>query len=262
MEGVANREDLRMSQLRPTTGLRRSGQVVAIGWSSLAILGLAGLLGADEPDPKALVQVKRHLARIVEEMLRYRGPDGKSSLARAIVNKDGKPLLSWRVAILPLLGEEALYKQFKLDEPWDSPHNKPLVAKMPAVFAPFGTGENSPGSTYFQVLVGPGTLFDGSAGIDLGAIPDGSDATLLLVEAAETVPWSRPSDLVYDPKGCLPKLGGHFKERSIAVFADGSVSFIKAEIDEPTLRDLITRDGAEVVARRTLRDHVVPVRRR
>ena len=251
-----------MSHSRPTTGGRHFGKIGATCLAPIALLGLAGWAGADDPDPKALVQIKRHLARIGEEMLRYRGPDGKSSLARAIRDKEGKPLLSWRVAILPLLGEEALYKQFKLDEPWDSPRNKPLVEKMPAVFAPFGTGENPPGSTYFQVLVGPGTLFDGSARVDLRAVPDGSDATLLLVESAEAVLWTKPSDLAYDPKGPLPKLGGHFKDGSLAVFADGSVAFIKGEIDEPTLRALITRDGAEVVARRTLRDHVVPVRRR
>src|SRR5262245_59728137 len=49
--------------------------------------------------------------------------------------KNGKPLLSWRVAILPYIEEDALYRQFKLDEPWDSPHNKKLIAKMPKIYA-------------------------------------------------------------------------------------------------------------------------------
>src|SRR5262249_50595397 len=38
--------------------------------------------------------------------------------ASAIYGKDGKPLLSWRVALLPYLEQEALYREFKLDEPW------------------------------------------------------------------------------------------------------------------------------------------------
>ena len=54
----------------------------------------------------------------------------------AISDKDGRPGLSWRVAILPYLGQKSLYEKFKLDEPWDSPHNKPLLAEMPEVFAP------------------------------------------------------------------------------------------------------------------------------
>jgi hypothetical protein len=166
------------------------------------------------------------------------------------------------VAILPQLGEEELYRRFRLDEPWDSPANKSLLDRMPAVFAPFGPGANPHGWTFFQILVGPGTLFDGPVGHDLRAIPDGADATLLVIEAAEAVPWTKPSDLTYDPKGPLPRFGGHFKDGSLALFADGSIAFIKNEIDEPTLRALITRDGAEVVARRTLRDHVLPIRRR
>ena len=53
----------------------------------------------------------------------------------AITDKDGKPLLSWRVAILPYVEQQALYNKFKLDEPWDSPHNKALIEEMPAVYA-------------------------------------------------------------------------------------------------------------------------------
>jgi len=49
-------------------------------------------------------------------------------------NKDGKPLLSWRVHILPYIEQQPLYNEFKLDEPWDSEHNKKLIAKMPQVF--------------------------------------------------------------------------------------------------------------------------------
>src|SRR5262249_25637901 len=30
--------------------------------------------------------------------------------------------LSWRVHILPFIEQDALYRQFKLDEPWDSPN--------------------------------------------------------------------------------------------------------------------------------------------
>jgi hypothetical protein len=226
------------------------------------LIGVVALLGAEDPDPKALLQIKTHLARIGEEILSYRREGDKKALPWAIRDKAGKPILSWRVAILPQLGEAELYCKFKLDEPWDSPRNKPLVEKMPAIFAPFGPGINPPGSTFFQVLVGPGTLFDEKTGLDLRPIPDGADSTLLVMEAADAVPWTKPSDLTYDPKGKLPRFGGHFKDGSLALFADGSVAFIRQNIDEPTLRALITRDGAETVARWTLRDHVVPVRRR
>ena len=47
---------------------------------------------------------------------------------------NGSPGLSWRVHILPFIEEAELYEQFRLDEPWDSPHNKKLIAKIPNVF--------------------------------------------------------------------------------------------------------------------------------
>ena len=70
------------------------------------------------------------LACMMVEEKTHRLPTGN------ITVKDGKPLFSWRVAILPYLDyEEAeLYKQFHLDEPWDSEHNKALIAKMPVYF--------------------------------------------------------------------------------------------------------------------------------
>jgi hypothetical protein len=240
--------------------LARKARTVTL--ASASMISLLAMIGADEPNPKALVQVKKHLARIGEEVLGYRGPDGKQTLPPAILSADGKPLLSWRVAILPRLGHDELYRQFKLDEAWDSPRNKPLIEKMPAIYAPFGPGVNPVGSTCFQLVTGPETLFDGKTGPNLQSIPDGAEATLLMVESAEGVPWTKPSDVTYDPKAPVPKLGSHFDQGGLGVFADGSVAFIKQDIDEPTLRALFTRAGAEVVVRATLRDHVVPVRRR
>ena len=48
--------------------------------------------------------------------------------------KDGKPGLSWRV-ILPYIEQDFLYRQFKLDEPWDSPKNLALLNQMPQTYA-------------------------------------------------------------------------------------------------------------------------------
>jgi hypothetical protein len=220
-------------------------------------------LAADGPDPRALGQLRDALAKVGVAMHRYHSEQGGKFPPSAIRGKSGQPLLSWRVALLPLLGEDALYREFRLDEPWDSPRNKPLIARMPAVYAPFGPGAVPPGCTYFQAIVGPGTLFEHPTGHSYRAIPDGGAATLLVVEGDQAVPWTQPLDLLYDPKGPLPHLGGHFRDDgSLALFADGSVAFLKRNLDEPTLRALMTRDGAEVLPRITLRDHIIPIRRR
>src|SRR5208337_936304 len=57
-----------------------------------------------------------------------------NAFPRDITDKNGKPLLSWRVAILPYVEQGVLFDKFKLDEPWDSPHNQELLKYMPLVY--------------------------------------------------------------------------------------------------------------------------------
>jgi hypothetical protein len=164
----------------------------------------------------------------------------------AIVGADGKPLLSWRVAILPYLGEEALYKEFRLDEPWDGPHNQALAARMPAVFiCPSET--STPESTHYLAFVGPGGMFEGGArAVKLREVLDGTSNTLLVVEGATAVPWTKPEDLPADAPAAAVGSGhpGGFN----ALFADGATRFIKSSIPEATLRAIISRAGSEPVS--------------
>jgi hypothetical protein len=167
--------------------------------------------------------------------------------AAAIYSKDGKPLLSWRVALLPYLDQKNLFNQFKLDEPWDSPHNKKLLSKMPKFYAPVGVDTKQPHSTFYRVFVGPGAAFEGTQGQRITGFTDGTANTVLVVEAGEEVPWTKPDELKFDPKGKLPKLGGHFKGGFNVLMADGTVRFIRADFDPQILRAAITRNGGEVI---------------
>jgi prepilin-type processing-associated H-X9-DG protein len=165
-------------------------------------------------------------------------------------------LLSWRVLILPYLHEDVLYHRFKLDEPWDGPHNKPLLARMPDVFEPpLNDRAAAPGTTFYQVLVGKGTAFQGDEGLQLpGDFPDGTANILLVVEAGEAVPWTAPFDVPCLDNEAVPSLGGIFnhegrfslfgesRELGLNVaFADGSVRFFRGRIPEAELRAFITR---------------------
>jgi hypothetical protein len=176
----------------------------------------------------------------------------------ALKRKDGQPLLSWRVLILPYLEQDALFREFRLDEPWDGPHNRPLLAKIPKVYARwFSDPAVPPHATHYQAFVGPGTAFE-REGLTWDDFLDGRANTLLVVEAAEPVPWTKPDDLRYDPAGPLPGLGmgltkpvkflGYEVRRRNgfnAAFADGTVRFLDAGMDEATLRAVITRNGGE-----------------
>jgi hypothetical protein len=167
--------------------------------------------------------------------------------SNAPADKPGEPLLSWRVALLPFLGQEKLYREFKLDEPWDSEHNQKLLARMPAVYAAPGVRTRKPYLTYYQAFVGRGAAFEGPRGMRIAEFQDGTSCTLLLAEAASPVPWTKPEDLAYDPAKPLPRLGGLYGEGFNAGFCDGEVRFIRRGIDEQMLRALITRAGGEIV---------------
>jgi RNA polymerase sigma factor (sigma-70 family) len=167
----------------------------------------------------------------------------------AAIRKDGKPLLSWRVAILPYLdqGGDALYNKFHLDEPWDSPHNKPLLDLMPAVYAPVSNTGKLGHSTHYQVFAGPGALFRSDEGTKIADIKDGTSMTILVVEAAKPVPWTKPEDLPFDAEKPLPELGGQIEGGFCAGFADGSVRFIEHKVAPNILKALITPRGGENV---------------
>ena len=176
--------------------------------------------------------------------------NSNQSLPRqAIFSKDGKPLLSWRVALLPQCGAADLYKEFHLDEPWDSPNNKPLIAKMPSVFKDPTGKDVGEGKTRYVVVTGKGTLFDGDQGIKLTQIPDGTSNTILLLEVGEdrAVDWTKPDDMPFNVEKPLEGLGEIPDTGFAAVFADCHVMMIHKTIDADTFRKLILRaDGQPI----------------
>jgi hypothetical protein len=210
---------------------------------------LAGLLS------RAVVQVRQAALRISSmnnlkqlgiAMHNYHDVTGSFPTA-AVYDAAGKPLLSWRVMLLPYIEQDALYREFRLDEAWDSPHNKKLLAKMPKLYADV-TGKAPPNTTYYQGFVGPGAIFDGKRGIRIPVdIPDGTSNTFMFVEAGKPVPWSKPEDVPYDPKKPVPKLGGIFGGAFNAGLCDGSVRFFRKPPPEKILRLFIERnDGMPI----------------
>src|SRR5262249_40828100 len=145
----------------------------------------------------------------------------------------------------PYIEQEELYKQFKLDEPWDSPHNKKLLAKMPKVYA--APGQPKGHVTHYRAFTGPGTMFEGRKGVGIRDVPDGTSNTIFVVEAKQAVPWTRPDAFPYDPKKPLPALGGLFEKGFHIALVDGSVRFVSDRVKEKVVRAMITRNGGEVI---------------
>ncbi len=147
---------------------------------------------------------------------------------RAIFDKDGKPLLSWRVRMLPYLEGAALYEQFHLDEPWDSENNKKLIEKMPEVFKDPQI-ETKAGMTVFQAAVGPGAAFEGDKVLKYSDFTDGTNNTIAVVETAadRAVPWTKPADWEFDPKNLTKGLAAlEPNSRFLALYVDGHVDAV------------------------------------
>jgi hypothetical protein len=163
-------------------------------------------------------------------------------------NAGGKPLLSWRVLILPFLeGQNGLFEQFHLDEPWDSPHNKSLIARMPAIYKAPDSKVWGQGKTNYLTVRGPRSVFSGGQGAQFAQITRGLSNVIMTVDAPDesAVIWTKPDDFQYDPtdpaKGLMGLRSGGF----YAGLVDGSVRFVSANIDRRVLAELFTRDTGE-----------------
>jgi hypothetical protein len=161
---------------------------------------------------------------------------GTGAKGVALKGPDEKPLLSWRVALLPFLEQGNLYGQFKWDEPWDSEHNKKLIEKMPKIYAPVGKA-GKPGYTHLQMIIGPSAMRPGV--YNIGTIPDGTSNTIAVVEAAEPVIWTKPDDVMFPgkelPKDFRKRFGGQFPGGFHAAMWDGSVRFVPDSVSDNTL---------------------------
>jgi len=239
--------------LRPV----RKGNVVRLSqegaqYAQTATIGIlvALLLPAVQAAREAArrAQSTNNLKQIGLAMHMYHDANGRFP-ARANFDESGKPLLGWRVHILPYIEQQALYKQFHLDEPWDSEHNKKLIPLMPSVYRnPSSKAE--PNKATYLVPVGEGTIFGAQGGSALKNITDGSASTIMALEVNDeaAVIWTKPEDWQYDPDRPLAGLGKAHPGGFLALFADGSVRFLAGSIDLDVLRKLLTMaDGKPVV---------------
>ncbi|WP_020468141.1 DUF1559 family PulG-like putative transporter [Zavarzinella formosa] len=205
---------------------------------------IAGILGVRTAAGRA--KSSNNLKQLALAVHNYHDVNGISPSA-AICDKKGKPLLSWRVSILPYIEQDQLYKQFKLDEPWDSDNNKKLIDKIPPVYVLPYQEQPKKGETSYLAFVGNGALFDNVQGFKLTQIPDGTSNTILFVESSKSVPWTKPEDIEYDPK--KPVLPFLLFEKDVCQvsFADGSVRAISKKVEDKIWHWLIQPNDGNVI---------------
>ncbi len=240
-----------------------------------------GLLAIRQTDADIVVETRRTLATgglataaLVLPVLAHSGPGGfrtpgdvrsKNNLKQIalamhnhhavtqrfpanITDEDGKPLLSWRVKILPYLEQKPLYDALHLDEPWNSPHNMQLLGRIPDVYRSQRADLPKGGTTYLG-MAGKDGVFSDPQGTRIEDIRDGSSMTIAVVQAADSkiVPWTKPEDFEYDEDNPIAGLVNSWDIQFNAAMCDGSVHAIREAISPRVLKALCTRGGGEPV---------------
>jgi beta-lactamase regulating signal transducer with metallopeptidase domain len=280
--------------------VERQGTLITAN-ATVDLKGRVGALSALVPSIDAMridgrrAQSANNIKQIMVAMHNYADTYGGKFPPAVIYGKDGKGKVphSWRVELLPYLEQDALYKAYQFDEPWDSEANKKVLAQMPAVFRDPSADPKSTRSAYYVMLgkasekkkeegggaAGAGglpggattdggaagivpagdaalgipvdtslpTAFSKKEGIRFLEILDGTSNTIAVVEAKRDIPWTKPEDIAYDPKGKAPKLGGYYSDGFHAGFCDGAVKLLPANISEDSLRAYLSPAGGEPI---------------
>lgn len=223
---------------------------------SLGVLLLASSLVAAAPVPKSPEQLgpttkeelrtgKKRMQALVLAAITY-ADEHNGKWPTNVTDEKGKTLLSWRVRLLPYLGQKELFEKFDLTDAWDGKTNRKLVEQMPDCFAPARNVTKEQGVTFCQGFDGPGAAFEAGKPLRFPAsFPDGTSQTIALVEAGEPVTWTKPADVAFDPKGDQPKLGGVYDGEFWVGMCDGSAYLaVTKHIDfEQFQRAVTTADG-------------------
>lgn len=195
---------------------------------------------------------KQNLQRIAKALNAYAAEYGTYP-PPAVLDSNGTPMHSWRVLILPYLGEKRLYKRYDMTKPWNATENANIQAQIPSVFVcPANSNATMVGESNYMLITGARTLFPPTGPAKPSAIADGKGNTLLVVETANsTIAWTDPRDLniaTMPPTiGAVGGIGGNHQGGATVVFADGQPGWLPSDINKPVLDGLLSPSGGESV---------------
>jgi hypothetical protein len=222
------------------------GAIVAIILGIVGLLGCCGvvavMIGLMVPavqkvrDAAGRVQSQNNLRQMALACQNYHDMHGMFPTPKALKNpNDTKATeLSWRVTILPLMEQQALFNRFDMGAAWNSPQNQPLINTMPMPYhdVTHDVKGGAPTTTPYQYFTGPNTLWPDNGKHTIMEITAGTSNTFLCGESGTPVPWTRPQDMVIQAGQPLPLPQGRFQ----VAMCDGSVKMInRANAPDPVL---------------------------
>ena len=177
-----------------------------------------------------------------------------------IPDKDGKPMHSWRVLILPFMSKSELHSQYRFDEPCNSPHNSQLAKQMPSTYR--CPSDGSPAfETSYTMIVGPHAFSDGPTARKFDEIIDGTGNTIMVAECAGAgINWMEPRDLNTEkmtfrineqvPGQPTCDISSRHPDLANSAFCDGSKRCLSVDMAPETLKAMLTVDGGEPIPSR------------
>jgi hypothetical protein len=208
------------------------------------------------------VECTKNLKTIGEAMQAYHKTYGRFPPA-FVPDENGKPKHSWRVLLLPFLHEQALYAQYRFDEPWDGPHNMALAQQMPHVFRCPTDSPSDLSWTNYAMIVGPHAISTGATSRRLDDLVDRGAGKVMISEVANAgINWLEPRDLsvkdmAFVTKPALYRSDGHesglISLHSNVVnmlLCDGTVKAVETTVNEKTLAEMLTVDRSGTTAER------------
>jgi hypothetical protein len=225
--------------------------ISAVVTAIIAAIQVALLLPAFQAAWEAArrTRCRDHLHAIVLALQQYHDQYKKYPPAY-VADAEGRRLHSWRVLILRELGYESLYARYRLDEPWDSPHNRALIAEMPAEFSCPCDSSKAPGVTNYVAIVGCQTIWPAPLSGDFMHAESGMSSVLQVIESCDLqVPWTEPRDVTFREylRGVNPDDHPSFSSRhpggALAATMDGEVQFVAQTMDRRIYRRIATTGG-------------------
>ncbi|MEZ6089113.1 MAG: DUF1559 domain-containing protein [Pirellulaceae bacterium] len=244
-------------------GNNRMLRKIALGCIAAALVATGGyvlfqygLAGALRIQANTIRGACRNNARQIAAALNAYADDYGTYPTPTVTDSAGQPMYSWRVLLLPYLGQERLYEQFNLNEPWNSPQNLQLMYNRPSEYGSPAAGGNAWSEPNYMLITGPGTLFPSSGPRKPNDVLDRPEQTLLVVEVARPMgsnelAWTQPGDL--DVTAMVPaingkdgvEIGGNHEGGATAATCDGRDHFLPTSLSPGEIRALITPAGGE-----------------
>ncbi|MGY8769227.1 MAG: DUF1559 family PulG-like putative transporter [Pirellulales bacterium] len=227
-----------------TKGKEQLTQQILIGYTMAMVMPAV----AQSRMAAQRVSSTNNLRQLILTLHNYHDTYGRMP-SQTMKDKDGKPLLSWRVHILPFIEQNQLYDQFHLDEPWNSEHNIKLIGLMPKTLRRPGSTA-APGMTNYQVPLAKGLPFQDHERLKFSNITDGLSNTIAILEVPDekAVIWTKPDDYQIDLDNPLKGLVRKNQNGFTVVLFDGSARRIITEtMTKEKFIKLLTHAGGEVI---------------